>query len=203
MIKMKKSILVLSLMLLTSIAFSQKFTLGPLAGFNSSKLTTNYPELKEEAKANFLFGAFLRFGEKVYLQPEVIYTTKGGVFSNDLGTGGKQTVKLSQLEIPAMIGFRLINIGIANIRVMGGPMAGIVMNKEVTVNEFVNDPIPEASFKDLQWAMQIGAGVDILFLTLDVRYEIGLNNIYEAPSGKEEYDFKNNLWRVSLGWKIL
>lgn len=203
MIKMKKSILVLSLMLLTSIAFSQKFTLGPLAGFNSSKLTTNYPELKEEAKANFLFGAFLRFGEKVYLQPEVIYTTKGGVFSNDLGTGGKQTVKLSQLEIPAMIGFRLINIGIANIRVMGGPMAGIVMNKEVTVNEFVNDPIPEASFKDLQWAMQIGAGVDILFLTLDVRYEIGLNNIYEAPPGKEEYDFKNNLWRVSLGWKIL
>jgi hypothetical protein len=200
---MKKSILVLSLVLLTSIAFSQKFTLGPLAGFNSSKLTTNFPDIKEQAKANFLFGAFLRFGEKVYLQPEVVYTTKGGTFSNDLVSGAEQTIKLNTLEIPAMIGFRLINIGIANIRIMGGPMAGIIINKDVTFNEFVTDPIPEASIKDLDWAIQLGAGLDILFLTLDVRYEIGLTNLYEAESGQQEYDMKNNLWRISLGWKIL
>jgi hypothetical protein len=102
-----------------------------------------------------------------------------------------------------MIGFRLINIGIANIRVMGGPMAGIIINKDVTFNEFVSDPIPEASIKDLDWAIQLGAGLDILFLTLDVRYEIGLTNLYEAESGQQEYDMKNNLWRISLGWKIL
>jgi hypothetical protein len=51
--------------------------------------------------------------------------------------------------------------------------------------------------------MHFGAGVDVLFLTLDVRYELGLNNLYNTPPDGTVYDLKNNLWRVSLGWKIL
>lgn len=200
---MKKTLLILAFLLVASVALPQKLTLGPLAGFNSSKFTTNLPEIKEEAKANFLFGAFIRYGEKVYLQPEFVYTTKGGDFSYNLVSGAEQTIRMKQLEIPVMLGFRFINIGIANLRIMGGPSAGIIFDKEVTFNDLVADPIPESSFKDLQWAIQLGAGIDILFLTLDVRYEIGLNNLYEPPAGAEEYDIKNNLWRVSLGWKIL
>lgn len=199
---MKKVLLILVMLMFTAVSYSQKVTLGPLVGFNSSKLSTNLPDIKEEAKANFLFGAFLRIGKKVYLQPEFVYTTKGGEFKNDLVSGAQQTIKLKQLEIPAMVGFRLINLEIINIRIMGGPMAGIIIDKEVTFNDFVNDPIPESSFKDLQWAIQLGAGIDVLFLTLDVRYEIGLNDLYDPAAGMEDYDMKNNLWRVSLGWKI-
>ena len=43
-----------------------------------------------------------------------------------------------------------------------------------------------------------------MFLTLDVRYEIGLNQIYEKP-GDLEFDpgFNYNVFHVSVGWKFL
>jgi len=86
---------------------------------------------------------------------------------------------------------------------MTGPTAGFVTNKNITV-ENLNDFLPSAeNFKDIMWAYQLGAGVDILFLSLDVRYEWGLNNIYEAPSGAEPYNVKTNLWQVTLGFKLM
>jgi hypothetical protein len=46
----------------------------------------------------------------------------------------------------------------------------------------------------------MGAGIDVLFMTLDVRYEIGLDNIY---AGSDDATMKNNIFNVSLGIKIL
>jgi hypothetical protein len=46
----------------------------------------------------------------------------------------------------------------------------------------------------------MGAGMDIFFMTLDVRYEMGVENIY---NGGSEFDMKNNLFNVSLGIKFL
>ena len=43
------------------------------------------------------------------------------------------------------------------------------------------EPVMEDDFSNINWALQFGAGIDFLFLTADIRYELGLNNIYKAP----------------------
>jgi hypothetical protein len=67
-----------------------------------------------------------------------------------------------------------------------------------------DSPIVEDDFSNVNWGLQFGAGVDFLFLTADVRYELGLNNIYKTPEGATvDPTIKNNVFFISLGWKIL
>jgi hypothetical protein len=46
--------------------------------------------------------------------------------------------------------------------------------------------------------IQAGGGVDLGNLTLDLRYEAGLSNISES----EKYNQKQNLFHLSLGFKL-
>lgn len=194
-----KRALLFSAILFLSIATFAQFTIGPKVGFTMSKLkATNFEEVAEEAKSGFQFGVFARFGKKLYIQPEIMFVTKGGTL--DVTDVGKSTVNLKTFQIPALVGLKLINLSVVNLRIMAGPAISFVSNKEIEIQEgesFIED----ADLKDAIWSMHLGAGLDILMFTLDVRYEWGLNNIYQGA--KESGDIKNNLWNISLGWMIL
>jgi len=78
-----------------------------------------------------------------------------------------------------------------------------VTNKEITITtDSGEEAFDGAHIKDAIWSFQLGLGVDVLMFTLDVRYEWGLNNLWEPMDG-EAHDMKSNLWNISLGWKIL
>jgi hypothetical protein len=198
MMIMKKFILAFLVVALTVVsAYSQKVTLGPKIGYSASKLSTNLPDIEESVKHNFMAGLFLRLGNKVYFQPELVYHTRGGVLDS---AGFKQTVKLKNLDIPLMIGFKLLDLKIVNLRFMGGPVASFALDKEISYDDVIKDPLQSSDLKNVIWGLDVGLGLDVLFLTLDVRYEFGLNNIYEFQSGS--YEMKNNLWIVGLGFKL-
>jgi len=196
---MKRAILLTVLIFLAGATFAQ-FTIGPKVGFTMSKLKTNFEDVTEEVKTGFQFGAFARFGKKLYVQPELMYVTKGGIIKEDLTS---YKVNLSTIQIPVLVGFKLINLGPVNIRIMGGPAISFVTNKEVTLSgQELGDAVNDNHIKDGIWSFHMGAGVDVLMFTLDVRYEWGLNNIWDPLDGYT-YDMKNNLWNISLGWMIL
>jgi len=195
---MKRVILLPALLFIATVSFAQ-FTVGPKIGFTMSKLTTNIEDAKEEAKTGFQFGAFARYGKKVYVQPELMFVTKGGTIKVDLD---ESSVKLSTMQIPIMVGYKLLNLKVVNLRVMGGPAFSFITNKEITIKEG-DEFIKDTNIKDAIWSFQLGAGVDVLMFTLDVRYEWGLNNIWDSQQGEPSQDMKSNLWNVSLGWKIL
>lgn len=199
---MKRAILFSALLFLSSVTFAQ-FTIGPKIGFTMSKLSTNIEDYSDEAKSGFQFGAFARFGKKkLYIQPEVMFATKGGTIVRDADEL-KAKINLNTVQIPALVGFKLLNLKVVNFRIMGGPAISIVTNKEISTDEnWTEDLITEDNIKDGIWNFQLGVGVDVLMFNLDVRYEFGLNNIWEATGG-QDYDMKNNLWNISLGWMIL
>jgi hypothetical protein len=199
---MKKNIFLLFLAVMVAAgSFGQGFCIGPKIGYSASKLSTNIPDIKESMNNNFMIGAFMRVGEKVYFQPEVLYTTRGGVFEDTLNM--KEDIKFKNLEIPLMVGFHLLNLKVFNFRFMGGPVASFILDKDISFDENMADPITEAELKDIIWGLDVGLGIDVLFMTLDVRWEFGLNNLYEAASGGQSYDMKNNLFIVGLGFKFL
>jgi hypothetical protein len=205
---MKKITFLMMFMLAAGIAFGQ-FSIGPKVGFNTSKFTTDIDSLKSDMTNNFNFGIFVRIGKKIYIQPEVNWLTSGGILEGSIMNGTtlnpfKQEISMKTIEIPVIIGWRIINFGVGNIRILAGPSASIVMDKEIktTEGEGYIAPIKDSDLQDLVWGFNLGAGVDVLMFTLDVRYQMGINDMINSVE-TFNINSRNNMFSVSLGWKIL
>jgi hypothetical protein len=187
-----------------------QFSFGLKIGYNASKLHTSLDSIKSSFNSGFHFGAFVRVGKKVYLQPEFYYTLQGGVFENNVTNtynNWKQNVTVGTLDIPVLVGFKLINVKVVNWRIMAGPMVSFVVNSKIR-DVSLTGPIKTSDINSTNWYVQVGTGVDVLFLTLDLRYQIGLNQMIKTAestvSGGKEYTLNatNNMWVVSLGFKL-
>ncbi len=208
---MKKFVLIFTAIVFSTVIYAQ-LGLGIKGGWTMSKLSTNISDYHEAAKSGFQLGAYVRLGEKIHLQPEAYFTTKTSELKFNQTQSGEvsQKVKLSSIDVPVLVGFRILKLPTLNVRIQAGPMASIVVNKkfDVSINgvdsEEDDSPIIEDDFSNVNWGLQFGAGVDFLFLTADVRYELGLNNIYKTPEGATtDPTIKNNVFFISVGWKIL
>ncbi|MEI7662388.1 MAG: porin family protein [Bacteroidota bacterium] len=204
-----KKIIIMLLVILPALFSAEtmfgQFNLGIKVGYNASKLSTGLQNVSSDFRSGFQFGAFARIGKKVYLQPELYYTTQGGVFSSDsVKNPWKQTVTIGSMDVPVLLGFKIINAKVVNLRILAGPMASFVVNKSVTDGGLNNaiGPLSKGDFKSVNWSLQAGAGVDVLMFTLDVRYQVGLNQLVSEVKNYK-FDSKNNVWVISLGWKIL
>lgn len=203
---MKKFTFIFMLFMASGFAFGQ-FSIGPKIGYNTSKLTTDVDSITSDLTNNFHFGAFVRLGSKIYLQPEINWLTTGSVFKkstlNSLSPI-EQKVTMKSIEIPVIVGWRIINLGVGNIRVLAGPSASIVTDKQITTTDgaSLTNPIKESDIEDLLWGFNIGAGVDVLMFTLDIRYQMGLNDVISSVNNFD-FNSKNNMFAVALGWKIL
>ncbi len=201
---MKKSVLFISALLIVS-AMQAQFHFGPQVGYTASQLTTNTSDITTSFKNNFLFGAFVRIGEKFYIQPEVNWLTQGGIWETD-GIDMENTkleMTYKTIQIPVSVGWRIIDLKLVNIRLFGGAAANIATSKEMEIDG-ITEPLEDAKWNDLLWQYQAGVGVDVLMFALDVKYVGGINDW-----NKEDFVFdgtslstKSNMFVVTLGWKI-
>ncbi|MBI9034990.1 MAG: PorT family protein [Bacteroidales bacterium] len=212
---MKKHVMIFALMIISSSLFAQ-LTFGPKIGWNANTLTTDLSTIKEEAKGNIKFGVFARLGKKYYIQPEINFMKMESDFNTQViplnfqnPVEATQSLTLQKLDIPILLGVRIIDTKLANVRVFGGPVASMILNKKMSLtantdgSEFETDQkdkiFTEDNFKNSSWSLNLGAGVDVLMFTLDVRYSFGLSNVYLD----DFKDLKDKAFMVSLGWKIL
>lgn len=211
---MKKISLLFAALLCSGIMFGQ-FHFGPQIGYTASNLTVNAGDIKNNLKSNLLIGAFVRIGKKIYVQPEVNWLTQGSVFRYPTvslnGTNlspVEQEIKLSTIQIPLSLGFKLIDLKVVNIRIHGGATANYIMNKTITTTgvEASIDPLKESDIEDWQWMYQVGAGVDVLMFAVDFKYMGGINDLIkgevEIDNVNHTISSKSNLFVVTLGWKI-
>jgi hypothetical protein len=197
---MKKPLIVIIIALFGTTAMAQipNFSIGPKAGATFSKITSDEDQIKEEMKSSLHFGAFVRLGNKIYVQPEVLFMNRQGEFSAGNIAGSSKSIHLKTLDIPVLIGGKIIGSDAFNLRVMAGPVASLALNKDVS-SENWGSVITEDDIRSANWGLQLGAGIDVLMLTFDLRYEYGISNF----SKEDGLTLKNNMFVVSLGWKIL
>jgi hypothetical protein len=200
---MKKFLLSVLIIGLGSVAMAQGFCLGPKIGYNSNTLTDNLDSINAGIKNSFQIGAFVRIGSKIYFQPEANYqVVAGNLNKSTSSTFQNQDITVKTLKLPAMVGIRLFQTGPVNLRVMAGPTFTFVFDKQLDPAN-MDELWPIQSVDDLKnsiWSVQMGAGLDVLFMTLDVRYEFGVENLY---NGSSDFELKNNIFNVSLGIKLL
>lgn len=200
---MKKIVLFIALLLVAGTTFG-KINFGIKIGYNGNKLSTSLDSITDQFKSGMHFGVFARIGKRVYFGPELYYTLQGAEYAyNDPLNKASWTQKLTigTLDVPLNVGFRIINNDHFNLRIMAGPMMSFVVNSKIKNLEDVTGPITSASLKTTNWYVQAGLGADIWFVTLDVRYQAGLNEMIQQV---ENWNFntKNNMFTVSLGFKI-
>jgi len=210
---MKKSFLTISLVIIVMSSYAQlpfTFDFGLKAGINSSQIITssatinsvNYSNFTSPGKSGFDFGAFARLGGKrIYLQPELLYCQQNSQSSNALIT---QEVNLKTIQVPVLLGFKLINLKVASLRAFTGPAMSFVMsnsNVDMVAGNLQNfDP---KNFKNNIWNWQLGAGIDILKLTFDVRYEWGLSDTSGGNLINPGFVNKVKAMTFSVGFKFI
>jgi hypothetical protein len=178
------------------------FNIGPKIGYNTRKFSSKLEDFKSDQDGAFQIGGFARIGKKIYVQPEVNYVVKGGKIS--FNGNDNVMIKMKSITIPVLIGYKVINAGIFNLRLMAGPAVSMIINKDISGGPVISGSpsIAKDDLKDSMWSVQMGGGLDVLNFTLDLRYEIGVDNIYTGDA-VQDFKLRNNLFNISLGFKLL
>lgn len=174
------------------------FTFGPMGGINSTSIQTNASFSSQSSGMGFLYGGFMRVRTgKIYLQPEVYYFTKNTVFTTQVNNSSVNTkVSIGGADINFLLGVRLWGLGKnANMRLFAGPSYSNITLRKYEVLGIDN----AKELDDKSFNIQAGLGVDILRLTLDLRFEKGLSDFNTLSN----IDMSTTVYSATIGFKIL
>lgn len=131
-----------------------KIWIGPKFGLDVSSFTTDFNKVAGQLSSNYQAGLFCQFGETLYLQPEVYYSS----YKIKVGTIESS---FNCFKCPVMVGLKFLDIGLLSLHLNGGPQFLFPLDNS---DKFTGNI-------DLSW--QLGAGLDVLgFITADVRYTL-------------------------------
>lgn len=159
-----------------------------------------------QTRTGYVAGGFLRIGGRLYVQPEVILSAKGGNI-NILRSGTNPSVdaieiSYTNVDVPLLLGYRL-----GPFRLNAGPLASFNVGAGQSLNDALKSYTSNGTanaFKNAYYGYQAGAGLDIGKLSLDVRYEGSLSEVsFVDLSNHVNFSQKANLWQITLGLKLL
>jgi hypothetical protein len=196
---MKKLVLTLTIFAAAvSFASAQllpSFQFGLKGGVNFTSLSSSAAQtFSKDNQAGYLGGVWMRFGALGFnFQPEAYITSKNvDIMANDGETKGKFT----SLDVPLLIGGKIGAFGIGG-RFYTGPLVSFAINKD---QNFIDASRRAGSldYHDQNYAWQFGVGLDIKKISIDLRYEAGINK--QDYNG---YPTRVNLFNLSLAYSLL
>lgn len=204
---MKKYLILLIALLASTATYAQFFTIGPKVGFSNSRFSLD--EARQiragQSTVGFHVGAFTRFSFLgLYAQPEILFTQAGGQIEikDQVGENFSQVQELTynKLDVPVMLGFRVGSV----FRINAGPSFSLILDQDArtegTTEEVRN------RYESSTVGYQIGGGLDIGKVVLDIRYEGNLSKLGDSVQlgGRRfDTDYRNNQFSVSLGFKLI
>ena len=207
---MKKLTFVIIALMISSMSYGQFFTIGPRIGLSSSKLklSDNIDAIQEEdAQLGFHAGLFTRFSlGGFYVQPEALFTSADGQvqISENGASATNQIVDLeyNKLDIPVMFGTKFLKI----FRVQAGPTASLLLSADAKSDLSGVTEDVKSSYNDATIGYQVGFGVDISRLVIDLKWEGNLSSFGDdlRVFGQTfETDQRNRLLTLSVGFKLI
>ncbi|MFC6859045.1 outer membrane beta-barrel protein [Zunongwangia atlantica] len=159
---------------------------GDIDGFQDA--VDDFPDITEgEAKAGYHFGIFAKFGiSSVFIQPELVYTkltTDYGAFDYNL----------DKIDLPVLLGIDIL--GPLNIK--AGPSFQYITNNEIDNGTFEISDVEN----DITVGYQLGAGLNLGNLGIDVRYEGAFTDntaFSDTASDNFSIDSRPSQWILSL-----
>lgn len=190
-------IMILTAMITSSANAQSAF--GVKAGLNLTNLKVSDPEASYDSRSGYHAGIFFR--EKfsnVAVQPEVLLFTQSTDVKSTLL--GEYQDRFTYLSIPVMLKFYLVS----GLNIQAGPQFGFLLDGERKFETRLggqgSNDIKDY-YKNSDISLSLGGGWDLPFgLNVDVRYNIGIQDINDVADGEEA---KSRVFQVSLGWNFL
>ncbi|MBB3188452.1 porin family protein [Microbacter margulisiae] len=214
-----KKLIILSLILFSGqLLFAQMLSIGVKAGYEAA---SGYNEMKDlnlssnvvnELKSGFAngvqVGGWMRIGAKqLYLQPEVLFDFKKAsqtVYVDN--TPLQSSFKSNTIEVPVLLGYKLIDLKVLNLHVTTGPRfilnAGSSMTQTNSWGSFSSSLTQQV--KSGNWGWQFGAGFDILALSINVDYCHYFSPATSFTLNGQTFSTSNSghVIFLSLGWRL-
>jgi hypothetical protein len=181
-----------------------KFEVGVKAGVNLSHIRGegggSFPSFWQEEvvrTTGFTGGVYARIGDGFYIQPEILFSQKGGNFTDIVGI--ERTFKQTYIDVPILVGTRILN----TVRVNAGPVATFLVDGD---DKFLNQIgiTQEDGFRNAILGYQAGVGFDIKKSRLDLRYEGNVNDVfnidYNDQKTENQFSGKGSLFMFTVGY---
>jgi Outer membrane protein beta-barrel domain len=124
----------------------------------------------------YIGGGWARFGGAgLFFQPE-LYATSKNLTVTQLADGNTfiNHGAFTNIDVPLLVGNKVGNVN-AGFRFYTGPVISFAIAKR---QSFTNATLTsDLNYHDMNYAWQLGAGVDLKQFSLDVRYEAGINKV--------------------------
>jgi hypothetical protein len=203
--KTKQVVIMCCILVAAQQAYSQaQLAIGIKAGPNFSNIDTKSTAGENyKNRSGFHGGAFLLIkAAKIGVQPEIIFSQQG------------EKVRINSQNFES--NFSYVNIPIilklytvAGINIQAGPQFGFVTNAETPIQDQLNPGSYKVTdvkdkMKSSDFTVAMGLGWDLPFgLTIDARYNLGLSKIYDDAPSQQTENAKNQVFQVSLGYKLI
>ncbi len=189
-LKVMKNIFFASLLFLSVTAYSQ-IDLGLYAGPNFANVNMKSPDLNSDSRTGFQAGTFIRFGKLLYgqvgMEYQMVKTNFSGLDATDIFQS--DDVKFNYINVPLYAGFNLVPVidRLVNVRVYGGPEIACLLDVPLNEFDFTRDDFSAVKVNGV-----VGAGVDVLFFSLDAGYSFNTVDLFKNDfDGKAHYAFIN------------
>ena len=182
------------------------------------KFAFSKPELKlEDVKQDksllyqgYQIGFYGRSDSRIYLQPEVYYHKKEGNFLNEPGmldynpniNIDNQSITLQTLNIPLIVGLNVVKHKNITLHGFGGVQACVVLDNSISTKHTFS-PITKSNIENITVKYFYGAGIDLFFLSFDVRYYIEPTGAINSSGNDISFPMLKNYYTFNIGLKLL
>jgi hypothetical protein len=139
------------------------------------------------------FGAWLRLGGGLFVQPEVLFASTRTDYTLQENNAVQRvlTERYNNLDIPLLVGLKF-----GPLNVHAGPVGHYFLNSRSELTDIAGY---EAKFDKLTWGWTIGGGLGFGRLSADVRYQAGFRNFGSHINiDGQQYEFNQKPGRVVL-----
>ncbi|MDX1672968.1 MAG: porin family protein [Balneolaceae bacterium] len=133
-------------------------------------------------------------GDKIALQPELLYSKKGGE-SRIRQTSGAlliQNFELSYLEVPLLLKYIVPTSGGSRVNLFAGPSVGFLLDQD-TENLITGSTVTLDELSSVEWGILAGAGLDVRYssklIIIEARVGYGLNSVDDTGQGLDLHNF--------------
>ncbi|RCR69756.1 porin family protein [Larkinella punicea] len=229
---MKKILFLGLVMILPSLTFAQ-FSIGIKGGVNLSQFTmgdfvttrlnaNGTPQvnvsgqvirdnLKEsfDSKTGWAYGIYTRFGKNIYIQPELLVSSKGGSFDIVRDINGQPTtetvsIKTTNFDVPILLGLKG-----GPIRVVAGPIVSFRISDDQKLRDALEDYTSGSlnnALAKATYGYQVGLGLDLGRFGIDVRREGSLSDVASVNLGGDansaQFSQRLKSWQVTLAMRL-
>jgi len=204
---MKKIIVIISLILVSYNASAQ-FAFGLAGNYTTSlgfdqnwNFDSERLKFKNETAHGFSAGIFLRGGKRFFVQPELMYNfmlSTVTIEQNNSGEVQKKKIYLNTINLPILLGGKIISTSFFNLRIMLGPRFRFDVGSK---NEGANNI--ETTPRKWQLGLETGVGFDLGRVTIDGRYNL-MQDVFSYKFSSNELNFSPiNSFSIGIGVKLI